>query len=435
MSDHLAKLAGISWGHFARWFVLGRVFRLATQFRPLVFASAGVLITIFGWWVLAKAFSGTSNEELNQLVGQYTSCPWTNREYHGPTPSNWLVPDHDQGLGAIPENGVLGPAKELSKPVRQMFDVSQSFSGTLFLLLAVVWTAAVWGFFGAAITRGALWQLTREEPASFGAVTRHATKRWFSYFTAPLLPLGGVLLVTIFLSLLGLMMRASLLFGGLFWPLALIGGIAMAVLMVGLLFGWPLMHATISAEGSDGFDALSRSYSYVYQRPIHFLFYVVAASALGYVGLMFVQFFAGLVIKLTAWSVSWGSGAELLRTAFGGGSQEGLAGHDRWGASLFTFWHGCVTLVVIGFAFSFFWTAISAIYLLLRHDADGAEISEIFQEESPEMFGLPPVVNDAAGVPTVPPSSTVPPSTAAPAAEPPPPPVSPSDPGAPPSAS
>jgi hypothetical protein len=420
MTDHLAKLAGISWRHFVRWFVLGRVFRIATQARTLVPASLGVVTTIFGWWVLAQAFSGTNDKALNTLLKTYESCPWTDQGYHSPTIWNWLIPQHDQGLGAIPENAVLAPAKQLSSPIMQLFDVSRTFTGTLFLLLATVWAAAIWAYFGGMITRGALWQLTREEPASIGSVLRHTRKRWFSYFTAPLLPLGGVFLVTLALLLPGLLMRASLLFGGLFWPLALIGGITMAVLMIGLVFGWPLMHATISAEGSDGFDALSRSYSYVFQRPIHYAFYIVAASALGFAGLMLVQFFARLVMKLTAWSVSWGSGHELIQIALSGSdvaNTAGLAGHDRWGVALFTFWQGCIMLVVIGYAFGYFWTAISAIYLLLRHDADGAEISELHQEESPEMFGLPPVVNDAAGVPTVPPE------------------VSPSDPGAPPAAS
>lgn len=438
MTDHLAKLAGISWGHFVRWFVLGRVFRIATQARTLVPASLGVVTTIFGWWVLAQAFSGTNDRALNALLKSYESCPWTDQSFYSPTWTNWLLPEHEQGLGAIPENAVLAPAKQLSKPVIRIFDASQTFTGTLFLLLAAVWAAAIWAYFGGMLTRAALWQLTREEPASIGSVLRHARKRWFSYFTAPLLPLGGVFLVTLVLLLLGLWMRASLLFGGLFWPLALIGGITMAVLMIGLLFGWPLMHATISAEGSDGFDALSRSYSYVFQRPIHYLFYIVAASALGFAGLMFVQFFAGLVMSLTEWSVSWGSGRELMQTATAGNKTAitaGLAGHDRWGVALFTFWKGCIVLAVIGYAFGYFWTAISAIYLLLRHDADGAEISELYQEESPEMRDLPPVVKDAHGVPTVPPQESSPPEATKPATEPPPPPVSPSDPGAPPSAS
>ena len=56
-------------------------------------------------------------------------------------------------------------------------------------------------------------------------------------------------------------------------------GLIMAVVLVGLV-GWPLMNATISTEGSDSFDALSRSYSYVYQVPWHCLWYAAGAPGL-----------------------------------------------------------------------------------------------------------------------------------------------------------
>ena len=46
-------------------------------------------------------------------------------------------------------------------------------------------------------------------------------------------------------------------------------------LAVGLAAGWPLMWPTISSEGTDAFDALSRSYAYVYQRPLAYLLYAV----------------------------------------------------------------------------------------------------------------------------------------------------------------
>ncbi|MCE9608403.1 MAG: hypothetical protein K8U03_26265 [Planctomycetia bacterium] len=400
MTDDLAKLAGIAWGHFVRWFVKGRVFRLAIQARTLTLASAGVLLTIFGWWLIAQVFSHTSDAELQRRLPHYTSCPWTADGFRSSFGLFQFGDIDSPDMGAKPRDATTDPWERLSAPVFQLFALSQSFVGALFLTSCVVWSAAVWGLFGGAITRSALLQLTREEPASLGSVLRHAGKRWPSYFAAPLLPLGGVCLVTLVLLLLGLLMRASLLFAGLAWPLALIGGIVMAVLMTGLSVGWPLMHATISAEGSDSFDALSRSYSYVYQRPLHYLFYVVAATILGSLGLILVNFFAAAVETLTAWSVSWGSGNALMHDALA--KTPGYSQVDRWGMSLLGFWQGGVRLIVIGYAFGFFWTAISAIYLLLRHDADGAELSELYQDESPEAFGLPPLEKDAAGVPVVP---------------------------------
>jgi len=408
MTDPLTKITGIAWGHFVRWFVLGRVFRLAIQARTLTLASTGVLLTIFGWWALAQIFSRTDDPALKDLLTTYESCPWTTDAELFPNRGSFSLTSGRE-MGAKPVDATRDPWLRLTRPVVEIFDLSRTFTGTLFLFLATVWAAKVWGLFGGAITRSALLQLTRQEPASLGSVLRHAGSRWISYFTAPLLPLGGVLLVTLVMLLLGLLMRGSVLFAGIGWPVALIGGIVMAVLMIGLLFAWPLMSAAISAEGSDSFDALSRSYSYVYQRPAHYLFYAVAATIFGSLGLILVNLFAEAVEWLTAWSVSWGSGSKLMKDAFEGNS-DGYATHDQWGIKMLGFWRGCVGLVVIGYAFSFFWTSISAIYLLLRHDADGAEISEIYQEESPAAFDLPPLEKDKAGVPVVPPVPTSDPS-------------------------
>ena len=162
------------------------------------------------------------------------------------------------------------------------------------------------------------------------------------------------------------------------------------------------MHATISAEGSDGFDAVSRSYSYVFQRPLHYLFYGVLAAVMGVLGLFVVEFFAGAVWYLTAWSISWGSGNELIGRVMD--RDPTLGRTDQWGAEIINFWHGGIRLIVIGYAFAYFWTAVSAVYLLLRFDADGAELNQVYFDEADATYGLPPLAKDAAGVPVVPPT-------------------------------
>ncbi|HUY88928.1 MAG TPA: hypothetical protein VMV10_09360, partial [Pirellulales bacterium] len=68
---------------------------------------------------------------------------------------------------------------------------------------------------------------------------------------------------------------------------------------------------------------------------------------------------------------------------------------------LIGFWEGCVRLVALGFAYSYFWTASTAIYLLLRRDDDGTEIDDIRFDSPTPAYGLPPLETDAAGVPTV----------------------------------
>ena len=83
-------------------------------------------------------------------------------------------------------------------------------------------------------------------------------------------------------------------------------GLLMAILLLGALVGWPLMWATVSVEGTDAFDALSRSYAYTYQRPLRLLWYVVFATILAAVSMFVVKLFAASAISLGSWSIRWG---------------------------------------------------------------------------------------------------------------------------------
>lgn len=46
----------------------------------------------------------------------------------------------------------------------------------------------------------------------------------------------------------------------------------------------------------------------------------------------------------------------------------------------------------------FFWTAFTAIYLLLRQEVDQAELDEVYLTPQDETYGLPPLETDEAGV-------------------------------------
>ena len=150
----------------------------------------------------------------------------------------------------------------------------------------------VWAFFGSAITRVAAVELATGERIGWGEMIAHVREKWQAYCAAPLLSLAGVLVVALPIAVGGLLLwipGIGEVIAGVLWPLALAGGVLMAMLLLGLLFGWPLMWATISAEGTDSFDALSRCYAYVFQRPLHYLFYAAVAAVIGYLGWLVVS--------------------------------------------------------------------------------------------------------------------------------------------------
>ncbi len=179
----------------------------------------------------------------------------------------------------------------------------------------------------------------------------------------------------------------------------------MALILIGAAAGWPLMYATISTEASDGFDGFSRAYSYVFSRPWHYLWFCTVAFAYGACVVTFVHFVASLVVYLTAAGVASSLGTSATNgLLFGAPDSLGGAGLLA-GTSAGTFnvgtlfvgaWIQAVGLLVSGFITSYFWTATTVIYLLLRQVDDATDFHEVSLPEESEADELLPIVGVAA---------------------------------------
>jgi hypothetical protein len=277
-----------------------------------------------------------------------------------------------------------------------------------YALLCGLWELAVWALIGGAITRIAALALARESRVSLADGVRFGVAKWLQYFLAALFPLLGVIGLSLVAGVVfGLIMRADVgfLLMSFFWPLMLLAGLVMAILLLGLVFGWALMWPTVSIEGTDSFDALSRSYSYTFQRPFHYLFYLIVAGVLGLLAAHVVAYFVDWTKWLALWSASWGSGAaranEILKHLKPAPLPEDTPWSVSAGVKVLTFWTDCVVLLGAGYLYSFLWTAATAIYYLLRQSVDGTESDEVAVEREEETFSLPPLKNDESGVPQV----------------------------------
>ena len=205
------------------------------------------------------------------------------------------------------------------------------------------------------------------------------------------------------------------------WPFLMLLGFGQAILLIGMV-GYPLMYATISAEGSDTFDALSRSYNYVLQSPWNYIWYSIVAIVYGAVLVFFVGFVGSMVVYLTKWSVGLTPGTEYFAsrrvenlfiyapTSFGWrdlliGVEPGmdpdarvasLASSFYWwnylSAAFVSFWVTLIFLLVIGFAYSYYFTAFTKIYFLMRRKVDDVDLDEVYlEEDEPDEPHLPPV--------------------------------------------
>lgn len=415
MPDESGTLRRVAWQEAFPWLpLLTRCFPLSAELRKLFVASLAVIFTLGGWVVLHGLFFAGSDQ-----------AGWTERYAYWPWQSNW----HEQNAFPTPgwqsepfqlpsENPLVVVWYHLSGPFVQLFNSDFDGFNLAFALSCGLWGLLVWSIGGGVLARLAALQLGREERSSLKEALGHAWSKWGSYFTAPVYPLLGLIGLILPMVLCGLLMRTDVgvLIAGIVWPLQVIFAFLATLLLVGLFLGWPLMWATIAAEESDAFDALSRAYGYVYQRPFHFLFYVAVASVIGIITWWLLMLFASGVMYLSVWSAEWGStpdrmqqvnawfapvveqgtpGAETVRVA------EPLTGVGYYGSVMIAFWMSAIYLVAISYGYSYFWTASTAIYLLLRMDVDGTELDDIHVDEDEELDSLPPLTRDTTGLPIV----------------------------------
>ena len=415
LEEDNGTLRRVAWSEIFPWLLIFRAFRPAIRLPVLFLAAVGIFLTLCGWAVLGWMFS--VDAETGQWMRPHDGCPWLAvdqavenslgvPEIPDPTEADQLAPTAWRALDPF-----SGAWAQLSRPLWAARDPGVGFADLVCLLLCGLWSLAVWAFFGGAISRIAAVELAADERVGLAGAIRHARSKWRDYCAAPLFPLLGILPAAAMIYLLSLPLLAdvSIFLTALLWPILLVAGLVMSVLLLGLIFGWPLMFATISAEGSDNFDALSRSYAYVFQRPLRCLFYVLVAMVFGALGWLLVSNFAAGVVGLTYWTAGWAAGSEeigekvvpRINWIIDGNEQLGTAGGA--GAWLIHLWAGCVKLLAVGFVYSYFWTATTAIYFLLRHDVDATEMDEVFLDEdaSEQTYGLPPLGTDAAGAPIV----------------------------------
>ena len=324
----------------------------------------------------------------------------------------------------------------MTRPFFQMFEGELTANGFVFLLLCGMWELLVWGLFGGAITRIAALKFTRDEAPGIVAALKHSASKILSYSLPPLGALAGTAVFVLQLVALGAIMRADVgaFVVALAWPFVLLLGLMMAVLLLGALFGWPLMWATVSVEGTDAFDALSRSYAYTYNRPLRLLWYVLLAGFLAVVSMFVVKLFASSAVALGNWGIAWGADDLTEDTVVDPPRVPAIvippppappavgvvttapdtieappslpppieptepSQLQLTSAKIVHFWKQLVAVLVAGFQAGFLWVSAVGIYLLLRRDIDGVQMNEVFVDQDDD-YGMTSLMDESGTAP------------------------------------
>ncbi|MBN2020332.1 MAG: hypothetical protein JW749_08910 [Sedimentisphaerales bacterium] len=250
---------------------------------------------------------------------------------------------------------------------------------------------------GGAICRIAALQFSRDEKPGISEALRYSINKFVSFFTAPVFPAGFVIGVIGLIALLGLLANipfgAGELITGILTPAALVGGAVAAFVLIGAIAGFNLVFPAIAYDGLDSLDAVSRSFHYIYVRPWRMGIYTAAGVIYGAICYLFVRFFAFLLLWTTYTGLRIGACLD---------SKQGLADKimaiwpepsfsrltlystsagslpEKAGAFLVYLFTLIVVGLVVSFIISFYYSANTVIYALLRNKVEDMPFDEIY---------------------------------------------------------
>lgn len=466
MTNDRGDIRDMNFRQFMPFTEIFRAFNLALDPSKLLLALVAVVLLWAGWaflgWIYdPELVGGTASVQNpfgvwppNAVRGQ-NPFDTVSQTFSGIAPVKDVTKTGEGGL--LSRNFWLGneslqgpvqlePFHKILGPVILFLRSNPMQGKWWFLLLGLLYTLAVWGLFAGAITRIAAVQYARKEKLGIGEAIRFARAKYKSFLIAPLLPLAGILAMALIMFLGSLMIHipwVGILLASILWFLPLIAGIIIVIMILAYI-GWPIMYATISTEGSDSFDAISRSLAYVWQRPAHYLFYFLVSALYG----ILVVFIVVLVVTCVVYAAKWGVGSveeqfnwyynpqspavsalfvyapesyhwrEILTGTTSRQEYADMVANLRdWphhlAAWIMAVWMHLMFLFVVAFAYSYFWCAGTIIYFLMRKKVDDTDLDEVYlEEEEPFLTETPPTGGSPATLTMAPPAPAEPPVAA-----------------------
>jgi hypothetical protein len=267
---------------------------------------------------------------------------------------------------------------------------------TIYSIVYFTIITVVISIFGGAVCRSAALEFARGEKPGLTEVFRFSGTKFKSLLAAPFVPVGIIILLGALVFFIGLMGNLPAGFGELIMALALAGALAIGLLIVflltGTVVGAGLMLPAVAYEGSDGLDAISRAFMYVFNRPWAMLFYSLTAAVCGTISYLFMRFFVFLLLIVTYALLYLGisckaGGADKLAGLWPKPEFFDLLGSKAeismsWPQAISAFVIHLAVLFVVGlvvaFVISFYFCASTIIYALMRKTVDNVSMDQIY---------------------------------------------------------
>lgn len=276
-----------------------------------------------------------------------------------------------------------------------------------FLISFLLIVGVLWALLGGAISRQMMLAATVDRIVPMSEAVAFAWKRLPTFILAPLSPLGLQLGMALLLAVGGLLFYFPVLniLAGLAFILALGVAFAMTLLLVLWFGGVHMMYPAICAQGADALDAMARSISYVMARPWRLLFYSLTALVYGAATYVFVALFLYLMAFISQWAVgAWvndfnevmppphfGQPPPFVEKATGEGARSTalfFSSTDTLASKAITVWLYLLIGVLGAYAINFYLATYTWVYLLLRRQTDGDDLSEVFEPYPPPLVPI-----------------------------------------------
>lgn len=257
------------------------------------------------------------------------------------------------------------------------------FYGLLFVLVMAIG--------GGALSRMAAIQVATHQRVPVRRALQFAFTRWVRLFIAPLMPLIAAGVVALIVVVMGLLMLVPVLniIGGLLYIIALLLGLLIAFLIIVYALAFIMVIPAMAAEDCDGADGQQRAYGYVLSKPLHMAGYLLIGLIALAIGFFVVGLFATAVLNLTPalYGAFWPKNPALApaNVATILGVEPITPGdvdanwHQATAGWFINLWQTLIISIVWAYVVSFFFSAATIIYLLMRRACDGQDMEEIWQ--------------------------------------------------------
>lgn len=294
---------------------------------------------------------------------------------------------------------------------------------TGFAILFLAASLVVWAMVGGSICRLTALEVARDERIGPMEAIRFTREKFLSFIFAPIVPAGALLLGLLALGAVGLV--GALPIGDVLVSLAFILwmliGFLMALIIIGSTGGGWLMYPTIAVEGSDAFDAISRSFGYLMARPWRTIFYLLVSLVYGALCLTFIKIVARLTLACVHAGLSLTMNIDHVKVT---GSTTEIGKLDAiWQAPSIDFvstpymgtfatrpdgsiplfaqwlvqgWVYGLAILVGAFVVSFACSSFTIIYFLLRREVDATGFDDVYLDDlAPMPTAAPPAAAPA----------------------------------------